>query len=220
MKKIYLVYLKIEERKWRELKYLVSYNCNFRWKNGYIIGLYAYTTKKKLLKEFLELRLPGIFIVRDMEFEDEEEAGKFHNQNYLLQIKRHRFYMDEADEGKTLTEEELEEKTMEIPTTREEYQNATNFLNENLYEFGPRVTLRMSPQVFKRSIIHALSRLDYISKWMMEYDDTFVVEGCEADLHSFGKNHLQFHNQVVGLLYLYREVFCGDEKTERCDEDE
>lgn len=162
--KVYLVYLKIDVNLYRQLKNLLGNNHDRFTMNGrFMIGPYAYTNKKSLLKDFMSYRssCKENYILKTVNMDKGEYDELDVTFGESCEISVHSFdYPDPKSKNKKI----------DIVTTTNEYLQSTGLVGfgpENFYEM---FTIRYSflPQyIFKQEYQDALD--------ILQYDDFCVV---------------------------------------------
>ena len=210
MKKIFYIYASIPESIYnKKVKYLISNTHDFRWKHEKMYGLYAWTTSKKIVKEFFEIRKNDIFTMIKSDDYDDSELERLEDRYSDLKLECRRYYFDAKED---------EKNSILIVSTKNEYVNSTMNSEEYLYEFGPKPSEEFPYHIFKKKIIKALDTLGYTSKYDIEYGTEAEAESAQWNLTGFnltkyGQNYkIHFDNQMNILLYLYRYFFYGNEK--------
>lgn len=210
MKKIFYIYTSIPEPIYnKKVKYLISNIHDFRWKHGKMYGLYAWTTSKKMIKEFFEIRKNDIYTVIKADVYDDKELERLKDKYSDLKLDYRRYYFDGKEE---------EKDSLLIVSTKNEYVNSTMNSEEYLYEFGPKPSEEFTYYIFKKKIIKALDTLGYTSKYDIEFGNEAESESAQWNLTGFnltkyGQSYkIHFDNQMNNLLFLYRYFFYGNEK--------
>lgn len=204
MKKIYLIYVTIPEKVYNNrIKFLVSGEYNFRYKNGKVYGLYAFTNKKKIVNEFFETRNGDIYNLVEKEL-DEHDYELLRTSYITLELKL-RDYVFEDENGN--------EKSIEVVSTKDEFVNSTIDARENLYEFGPKAH-DIPVDVFKDKLLESLSAIGYVSDYYTRYgtDDERDFESYQMSfgMSTYGKMiHFTETNTFNVLLYLFSYMFYG-----------
>ena len=217
-KKIYYLYAKIPENIYnKKVKYLISNNHDFRWKHSYMYGLYAWTTSKKILKEFIEVRENSIYTLVKNDILDKEEYNRIKDRYSDLELKSYRYYYNNSLK--------LDDESIMIVSTKNEYVHSTEFNEEFIYQFGPQVSDTFPYYIFKDKIIDALDRIGYVSKYDIELgsedDSNFANYNLGFNMTKYGhKNKVVYNNDMNNLLYLYRYFFYGNDINIRGDEEE
>lgn len=206
MKRIYFIYVSIPELIFNKAKFIIAKTERFRSKKGKTFGLYAWTTDKNILGEFLEVRNNEIYSITKKEIE-KDEFKTVKSEYPSQELKRYKYYLDDSEDDK---------KSIDIVSTKFEYINSTVDGQENIYEFGPNVYEDAPYQIFNDEIIEALDFLGYTDKYDLTYGDGDRIDQVSYN-NSFGltaleKNkRIKFDNQMNILLYLYRFFFYGND---------
>ena len=109
MKTVYFIYVSIPQKIFdSKIKFLLSNTEDFRFKRNTMYGLYAWSTKKKIVKEFFELREPKIYTLVEKEIDSEEYFEHFKSKYSNLELKIREY---DRKDGANL-------KTTEIVTTK------------------------------------------------------------------------------------------------------
>lgn len=209
MKKIYFIYAIIPEKIYNEkIKYIISNIHDFRWKHGNMYGLYAWSTSKKIIKEFFEVREKSMYTLVKKDIYDEEEIEKMRKTYTELELKRRQYYFDKTQDKK---------ESLLIVSTKNEFVQSTEFYEENLYEFGPPIEKIANYSVFKDKIIKALDKIGYVGAYDQLYGTESDVDLCLYNkgfgLTKYGYKDISLngYNQMNVLLYLFRYFFYGNE---------
>lgn len=210
--KIYTIFAKVNLDDYNRIyKYLfpnkMYSNCTFSNNEWY--GLYAWTTKKSLLDEFLEIRGgSNIYDVKSdkMELTDEDfKNWKLDYIEYKLGRYKYKHYYDNKTQD------------VEIVTTKNEYtqvvENSSENFNEllrNLFNDAPLIDYK----VFNDDIIKALDCLDYTSFFISNYgtdDECDNLSWSESfSMTILGKPKIPYTFDEVNLLTkLYSYMFYG-----------
>lgn len=208
MKHVYFIYAAIPRAVFDgHIKYLLSNIDRYRYKHEKMFGLYAWTTKKKFVLEFYELRNKQLYTLIEKDFSDEEfkEMKSIYGN---MELKLNTF--------ERLTKSN-KNKSIDILTTVDEYRASVEEKMENLYEFGPEVN-PLPPTMFKTKVRNALERIGYIHRYIELFgsDDEkdFMEYNKSFGLSSYGMNtelHMNDADQVGTLLYLFGFMFYGEE---------
>ena len=204
---IYMIYTGIEEDVYNEeIKYLLPQTPMYRWKDNKLYGLYAWTTKKKLLNEFMEVRSNGgIYTVKEQE-ETEELLYAMNDRYTLLKLNYYKFQSVPDEKGN---------KTISIVTTKNEYVITTEDGMQFIYsDFTEYINSIADYRMCNDSIMDALGRVGY-NEW---YDSIFGVD--DPDIislidwnRSFGTTTfyriMDLANEYDILIYLFRYMFTG-----------
>ena len=198
MNKIYYIYAMIPEYIYNQkIKYLLSSSqYDFRWKHGKMYGLYAWTTSKKMMKEFFEVRDNKIYNVIKNDMYDKEELDRLKSNYPDLELGYRRYYYDDC---------ENEEDSILITSTKNEHINSTEFPEEYLYEFGPKASDEFVYYIFKDKIIKALDILGYTTSYDIEYGTEAENDAAQYNLSfnltKYGNKHkIKFTNQMNRFL--------------------
>ena len=207
MKKLYFIYVRIPENIYNnKIKYLIPNVYDYRWKHGYMYGLYAWTTKKKYVKEFFEVRDKSAYTLIEKEIEDDDDVKQVNSIHPSLKLVLKKFE----------TIEDGNKKKVEILCTKNEYVVSVIDGDEYLYDFGPEIYEDIDYRLFNDKIIKALDTLMYVNK----YDSLFG----SVDENSFNEYNAGFNltkygdyiklrdvDQISALLYLFKFFFQSDQ---------
>lgn len=166
------------------------------------IGLYAFTNKKNVMKEFIKSRNHADYIVNREELDDDSYES-FKVNNIQLHLDYYKF-------GDTT-----------MVATKNEYVQITDYLSENMYEFIQCATVDY--YIFNNDIMDALDKISYTTAY-----DTTLVSGendfyndrlSQADNNaSYGLTvngqplHLFEDNVEMCFLYIFKPMFSSSIK--------
>ena len=72
MKKVYLIYLILDADRFNaRINLMLPASKSFTYKNGKMFGLYAWTNKKSILSEFMEIRNMKVFKIKNVEIDED-----------------------------------------------------------------------------------------------------------------------------------------------------
>ena len=207
MSKIYFIYASISEDVFnKRIKYFIDSRIihKFRWKHGKLYGMYAWTTDKKKVKDFLETRNGSIYTVIKKDVEDKDEELKRLRREYGEQeLNYYSFRHDDPEE-------------MIILTTKNEYTISTDNIEEYLYEFGGfNDYLKYDYRVFNEEIQLALDILNYNTQYDTNIGKTESIEYARYNssfrVTPLGRTMTDFtYNEANVLLYFFEYMFIGD----------
>ena len=207
MKTVYFIYVSIPQKIFdSKIKFLLSNTEDFRFKRNTMYGLYAWSTKKKIVKEFFELREPKIYTLVEKEIDSEEYFEHFKSKYSNLELTIREY---DRKDGANL-------KTTEIVTTKNEWVNSTIDNEQNLWEFGPEVFEDIPYKLFKNKVINALDLIGYIDTYIRKFGTNEEIDD-ENYNRSFGltsngnEYRLNTSDTVNVLLYLFHFLFYGTE---------
>lgn len=228
MKEIYLVYIILPYKVYdSRIRYFMDSKYNtFRHKDGYVKGLYAWCTKKSILKKFLNTRA-DIFKVKKKEISD-KAYNKYKKDYSDLKLDERRFYVD-TSLREVYSKYFIEDDKHEIPddiysdvvTTKFEFNSAVIELSENMISFGPASHLSYDYKIFNDRIIEALDILQYNTLYDLylptnpesdEMIDRNNVADYNLSFRRTSRGHLTKsfdEDEFVGLLYLFSYTFFG-----------
>lgn len=205
MKQIYYIYASIPSNIFdTKIKFFLSHASDFRFKKNSMFGLYAWTTKKKYVKEFFDIRTkkPYIMINEDV---DDSHVDEMKERYSSMELKKYKYKHIKEDGTET---------EVEILSTKDEYVCSVMDAEENLNEFGPEVCFDIPPAMFKRKIYEALDLLGYVSDYVFKYGNEQEIEWAGYN-ESFGLTptgkqlKLKIEDNVNVLLYLFHYLFYG-----------
>ena len=208
MKNLYIIYLSIDEYEFNQkIKFLLPINNSFRYKHGKMYGMYAWTTKKKIVDEFMGTRKSGIFVVvtKSLEYDDGILSQfEFNYPEYKLSW--HKYKENRNDENS---------ECKEIVTTKNEDVIIINEGLAYLVDLLSNDMARLEPNKFKPSIANALDVLGYWNMMFINNGDSNTIDYVSNRL-SYGISALgnrtyiseeSFVNEYLLLLYLYSALF-------------
>ena len=221
MKNLYMIYIIVPSDVFNSrIKYLIdSRYSTFKYKDGFITGLYAWSTNKKLVKKFIESRA-DVFKVKKKEMSD--ASYKKYKKNYFdLRLEDRRYFADVSIRDNDVEKVVESDLYMDVISTKFEFIAATYEISENMASFGPASYLSYDYKIFNDLIIEALDVLQYTLLY-----DTFVPTNPESDemleredvahynsgfnLTPYSNIMLDFtSNECVALLYLFSYTFFG-----------
>lgn len=219
--KIFFIYAKIPQKVYdKRLKYIISNQYDFEYKDGYMVGLYAWTKKKKICKEFFELRdgIGNLYTI--MEKDVNHSQYEYIREKYFeLELLPHKyFYVTHINDVKE--DMSMNDRFMEVVSTKNEYKVSTNESSEYIHDFGPKVEENYpNPRIFNSKTIEILDIIGYTT----EYDILFgTKEQSQYALDQFqdGKTvyghdiFLTGENELTNLLYLFKFMFFGSDDKE------
>lgn len=193
--KLYLIYAIIPSNVFStRIKYLIDNVKDFKTQGNNRVGLYAWTTSKKILEEFLEGRDHDIYKVIKKEFMDDEDIDKFKSVYNTLEL--HLYHYNNKHS-------ETSGKGIDIVTTKSEYVNSVLDLEANITGFGYPTFALFDYSDFNQELKTALEILNY----NYYYDSNALA----FDEKSESTKSSEEFNEVAGLLYLYGYMFGGKE---------
>lgn len=205
MKTVYLIYVHIPRSIYDHcFKYMISNGLEYQCINDYMVGLYAWTTKKKIIKEFKETRAKKVFEIIEKEYEDDyDDIIKNLKGNYFnLQLK-FRPYIKVKENGR---DEIL------IASTLDEYiasvEDSAEWLNEKENEFVLSVPIYLfNDEVYNALDILGLVDINYVrgtNDDMVDYTNFQRSFGITTEGHKIID---KTEDQVNVLLYLFSYLF-------------
>ena len=202
--KVYFIYIAIPSNIFDgRIKYLMSNAADFRHKNQVMFGLYCWTTKKKLVNEFFEVRENKAYTLVPKEL-DEESLKKLKDSYSKIELKM-RPYSHFINNKKTM---------VEIVSTKDEFVCSTIDYEEYINEFGPDVYNDVPLEIYKSKIYTALDTLGYINDYICRFGNEEELE-CLTYNQSYGltitgkKYKVRYEDNVNVLLYLFHFPFYG-----------
>lgn len=225
MKDIYLIYVMLPSEVYNSrIKYLMdSRYTTFRYKDGFVTGLYAWSNSKSLVKKFLATRA-DIFTVKKKDMSD-SSYKKYKKEYSDLRLGERRYYTDVSFRvaGRYMEDDDDKDSDehVDVVTTKFEYVAATIEISENMMSFGPASYLNEDYKIFNQRIIEALDVLQYTVLY-----DTYVPTTPESDemierenvanynagfsLTPYSNRIFKFdEDEYVVLLYLFSYIFFG-----------
>jgi hypothetical protein len=185
---VYLIFIKVPRDEYDEkLKYLIggirSRHVDFTYKpvKAHMEGLYAWTTSKKLMKEFMNTRYTKAFKVKKFDIDGKKKFKEFSSTYDGLKLEKRKFYFslvydnwNDDNERDDLVEGE---DYLYIVSTLEERLNCSEYFEENIGEFviGSDVDIFPDYTLFNSEIIEAL---DYIG-YNYFYDTSIIPMICQ-----------------------------------------
>lgn len=181
-------------------------------KNGnYYYGLYAWTTKKKVVKEFLDIRNKDMYKVKELKIDKEDEKD---------------FKLDFKFEELSYFNYKAGDDEYEVLSTLNEFTEACDNRSENLDDLFYDVITNVVAdyEILKKDIIDALDIIGYTTYYDIECGGNPDVTSDEEandrlalanDSRSykqtvFGRRYVDFtENEFAALLYIYEPMFMG-----------
>lgn len=191
--------------------------------NSVYHGLYAWTSKKSLLNEFLKYRDPATYQIKEC-YDDEYiqtvlkekywnqkidtytlvalyGKGNFSNGYDILEAYRHN------------TKKSDDVKTFNVIMTKEEYVNCTEYREENWLDFGLHAEMRYD--IFTDEFIQLLDEIGYTLIHDIYYTNNQQIRDCACymlsfDVSPFGNEiNLSLANEMSAFLLYYRPLIFG-----------
>lgn len=204
MKKVYLVYAKIKEDDFlSRMRYLLYNKYAFKKNdtNDDYMGLYAWSTDKTIIDEFLSIRNNDIYIIKTKKM-DYEEYDEF-RRNYSTE--KMKIYMYE------LLSIENKSTEIQIASTKNEYDTITMDGEENMFQWSPE--FKTDYIIFNDEIIDALDIVAYTTvhdmNWSIyedraDYASNMVSYGLTVNSHKY----IPFYNNTaMMLMYIFKPMF-------------
>lgn len=212
--KIYFIYAKIPMTVYdTRIKFIISNVHDYRCKDNHMFGLYAWTRKKKLCEEFLELRdCPELYTVIKRDDIREDQYKVIKDRYFQLELKPYRYFYDTKVREE---EEENADRFMEVVSTQNEYNISTNEFSEYINEFGPHMDSNYPDyRIFNSEVIKALDIIGYTTDFDIINTEDARKENA-INLFQQGKTvygrdlYLTGENELSNLLFLFRYMFFG-----------
>ena len=214
--KVYGIYALIPTEEFENRMSRLVYDKN-RFKlskrENYYYGLYAWTTKKKVVKEFLDIRNKNMYKVQEIKIPKEDE------KDFKLDFKFEELAYYKYIAGK---------EEYEVLTTLNEFTESCDNRSENLSDlFYGKLTNEVADyMILKQDLIDALDIIGYTTYYDIECggnpdvvtDEEAISRTDFAGYHVsfgqtvFGRNYVDFtENELAALLYIYGPMFVGVE---------
>lgn len=205
MSKVYFIYAAIPEKDFsNRIKYLVPNYHDYRCKHNHMYGLYAWTFSRNVCDEFLETRGSQMYTVIRKDIYGKEEKDRIKKDLAELKLD---YY--------TFSAPDLDEKKVQIITTKSEYVNSVDYASENIYEFGPASTNMIKPDLLNNDLLDALKELGFVTDYIVRFCiDDYEVEKDDKTMHKSLLWELASINQIAMFLYLYKVMFCEEIREE------
>lgn len=205
MKSIYIIYIKIDEDTFNIFKYIIPNVHDFKWRDDNFYGMYAWTTSKSKLSEFLEIREKSIFNISKKEIDD-EEYKMFKSHYHLLELKRYDYNSNRTNK----------DEYVKVVTTKNEKIEVQDNGSENYNEFGPAVSSLFNYKIFKKDIIQALDIVGYTGLYDVNYGNLDYMDAANYNksygLTPLGNSILTNPSDLSLLVYLFYYTFYGKNK--------
>lgn len=212
--KIYEIYVEIPEDIFTvRYKYFLSPAAisRFKRKKDKMKGFYAWTNKKKIVKDFFKdrERAKDIYTLKVKDDVDESDISYYKDTFYGEELLYHSFHdlSDDTD--------------IYIATTEKEY----DVVMAHFYDFAPKTYKDAPYMIFKNDIMCALDHFAYTSIWaMMNVDslDTLDLVNYQSSyrLGLLGKElYVVFeNNDLQRLIYIFDYFFLGRTVTKSHEE--
>lgn len=178
---------------------------------NYYYGLYAWTTKKKVVEEFLYIRNKDMYKVKEIKIPKEDE------RDFKLEFKFEELAYYNYKVGK---------EEYEVLTTLNEFTESCDNRSENLDELlYEEITNDVADyEILKKDLIKALDIIGYTTYYDIECGGNPEVTTDEeandrlalaSDSKSYnqtvyGRRYIDFtENEFEALLYIYEPMFMG-----------
>lgn len=204
MKTVYFIYVAIPYDIFdSKIKYMISNPNSYKYKHDKKFGLYAWTTKKSLVKNFLETRVSNIYTFVDKEVTD-EFLKDLKSNNGALQLEIRDF---EYIKNKKI-------KHAEIISTKDEWRCSCMDAREYIEEFKPIPKEEFNINIYNSKVFDALDKIGYISDYMIYYgnSDEIDFENYNLAYGVTGRGNCISHKHIDNvnvLLYLFHYLFYG-----------
>lgn len=197
---IYAIYVSLPMRSFERIKYLIRNVTDFRSSNGKMVGLYAFSKKKSIAKEFMEIRNSNIMTLKKIDADD-DWSSEFKSRFSSCCISE--YTLSTGDKKKPIT----------LLCTKNEYSNIHDFKQENLFEFGPAQFTKIDYEIFNDDVIEALDILGYTTAFDTSNDDMHRIAIADEQ-RGHGKTvmgHTLYDvtnfSEYAALLCLYSDIF-------------
>lgn len=202
MKNVYLIYIKVDNDSFNTLKYIIPNVHDYIWRDEKFYGMYAWTSSKSKLSDFLETREEKVFVTSKKEL-DSDEFELFKEHFYTLELNRYKYNTIRLDK----------KETVEVVSTKNEYIEVVENGSENYQEFGPTVSDRFNYKIFNKDIIKALDILGYTEVYDLNYgtyDDSVLADYNKSfGLTPLGNIISTTPSALSLLIYLFYYTFYG-----------
>lgn len=207
--KIYLIYASIDTSVYDyEIKFITPNKPVFQKEGNKMKGLYAWTTKKKLLEEFVEARNgAGIYMYLKKEV-SKEEYFEFKSDYNLLELKSYGYFIGYNDKH--------EKEYVNVVSTKNEFITITEDGIEYVQEEITDIVVGLSPYpCFNEKIMKACSLVGLLTQCQLFYgndDDVDYISYQESFGLSVGSAIIHandFGNELCLLIFLFQYMFEG-----------
>jgi hypothetical protein len=201
MKEVYLIYASIPSILFdNKIGDFVKDKMKYKFHNNYYRGLYAWTTKKKILKEFLEVRegAKSMYTVIKREF-SKNEFQEFKSENSYEELSYYTFYHDMDDD---VTESDITDNRTFV-CTKEEYEETYDMGMQYMYDYMAQI-VNVDYLIFKDEFKMALDSIGYCDTFNRIYDG--LSEYDDHDDFYFSRHEMTQFNNSYGLSYYGNEV--------------
>lgn len=201
MKEVYLIYASIPSILFdSKLHDYVKDNTKYSLKNGNYTGLYAWTTKKSLLNEFLEFRenAKSMYTIITREF-TKEEYYAFKSENEYEKLAYYRFYHN----MEYCKSESIEKYSTSILCTKEEYEEVYDQGEYHLLDYMTQI-VNTEYITFKDEFKLALDRIGYCDMFNR------IIDGVDEDeFNEFyhDRHEMSEFNHSYNLSYYGNNLF-------------
>lgn len=195
MKEVYLIYASIPSILFEnKMDQFVKNKMNYKFCNNYYRGLYAWTTDKKILFEFLDFRkgAKSIYTVIKRKF-DKEEFQAFKSENSYEKLSYYTFHRDKDDES---SKSNKSAKT--IICTKEEYEEVYDMGEQYIFDYMSQI-ITAEYITFKDEFKLALDYIGYCDIFNRIYDG--LEEYDNSDDFYFSRHEMSNFNNSYGLSY-------------------
>lgn len=210
--KIYMVYANISKYDYdKSMRFLLPPQHVYEYADGVYHGLYAWTTKKSIIKQFEEERNMSVFEIKKGNI-DEDDFERFKLDMAELKLDD-RLYSIPLTKGV---------EVVHFVTTKNEFVQVNDYGRENLYYIRPQVN--EDYEIFNEELINALDIINYTAIYDLNYlaaDDRFpdfedrmelANYNASFNLTPLGNKYIEVENNtVVMLLYLFSSLFIKED---------
>lgn len=192
MKKVYLLYIILSITEYKD-KYYTILEKPHQYKKldeERMIGLYAFTTKKSYMKEFLKVRNKKRFYLKTVEME-EDEFHEWRIDNLTFELSKYPIPTDKTKENNVI-----------VLCTKYEYIMVTENTKELLIEqFQPYLTVDY--MVFTEEYQKALDIIGYTTMYdiIVGGDPNIFSEEEMEERVDYANYNLSFNQTIYGKLY-------------------
>ena len=196
MKEVYLIYASIPSTLFDcKLHDFVHDSTKYSLKNMYYTGLYAWTTKKELLEEFLEFRqgAKSIYKVIKREFE-KDDYQEFKLDNEYEELNYYKKY-NNRDDFRT---DSINSTLANIICTKAEYENAYDIGAQYLFDYMSRI-ISAEYLVLKDEYKLSLDHVGYCDMFNRLHDG--IDDNDEYNEFYYNRYEFTNYNEGFGLSF-------------------
>lgn len=201
MKEVYLIYASIPSVLFdSKMHQFVNNHMKYKLHNDYYRGLYAWTTKKKILKKFLEFRdgAKSMYNIIKREF-DNEEFQIFKIENSPEELIYRVFSYDKNDDSDESKDNKLNTPSeYKLVCTKEEYEEVYDFGEQYMLDYMSQV-VKAEYLVFKDKFKMALDSIGYCDMFNRIYDGLENYDN--GDEFYFNRTEMSNFSNSYGLSY-------------------